>query len=122
MLELLAVLQSPIGRAAAFLGGGALAVALAFGAGFVKGDLHRAKVDDASGARARIEWLQKQLDARDAAASNETAQAKIDNDALAQRLEDANHAVANVSPGVCLDGHDADSLRALWPDAKHPKH
>lgn len=110
MLELLSFLETPIGRLTAALVGAAFASLVAFQQGYSL----RGKLDGTAAEHARAEWLQKELNAAQAAAAKYAAQAKIDNDALAKRTEEDNNAVASVSAGACLDGNDADRLRDLW--------
>lgn len=121
MLEILSLLDSKLGRFVGSLGAGAIALAVAFATGFVKGDEYRAGVDDARGARAKIEFLQKQLEAHEAAAKWQAEQAQADNAALTAQLEEAKNAQAQVSVGPCLDSGDVERLRKLWP-VRAPKH
>jgi hypothetical protein len=110
MLAVLSFLASPLGR----LVGVAALVAAAGAAGFVKGDQLRARLDDAAGARAKIEFLQKQVDARDAAAKEDAARADADRATTTGSEDQTNAAIKGTSTAVCLDGNDADRLRALW--------
>lgn len=103
-------------------GAGVLAVAIAFGVGFYKGDTYRANIDDAAGAKSQVEFLQTQLKARDAAANQQAAQAQADHEALAAELENAKNAQSQITAGPCFDGGDANRLRDLWgtnPVRKH---
>lgn len=117
MLELLAFLESPLGKIAAALVVAALAAVVAFGEGYQL----RGKLDTSAVAEARAEALQRSLDAANAAAAQEAAQAKIDTDALEERLKEANDAVAKVSSGSCLTSPDVEQLRSIWgpASAKH---
>jgi outer membrane murein-binding lipoprotein Lpp len=111
---ILTFLGSPLGRFAAVVGGGSLAILIAGGVGFYKGDHYRAGVDDAAGARARIEFLQKQVDARDAAAKEDAARAAADAVTTTTTETKTDDAIKGTSTAVCLDGNDANQLRALW--------
>lgn len=111
---ILTALGSPLARFAALVGTGALAVLIAGGVGFYKGDHYRAGIDDAKGAAARIEFLQRQIDARDAAAKEDAARADADKAAATVSENQTHDAIASTSTATCLDGHDADQLRALW--------
>lgn len=107
-------LSSSAGQFVAKVAGGSVAVALVFGAGFYKGDTHRAAVDGTAGAKSKVEFLQRQLAARDEAAKKDAAQAKADLEAMAANLEASTHAQSQATPGTCVSGIDAASLRALW--------
>jgi hypothetical protein len=122
-LALLSFLGTPAGRFAATVAGGTVALAVTFGTGFYKGDVHRAALDNAAGALAKAEFLQRQLTALDTAAKQDAMQAKADLERLSAELEKAKNAQANVTAGDCLSGPDADQLRSLWTvphNGKHP--
>lgn len=113
MLAISAVLTflgSPLGRAAAFMGGASLAVLIAGGVGYSKGDAHRAGIDAAQQAA----FVQKQIAARDAA-DKANALLVADDEANATKTQEkTDDAIKGTSAATCLDGHDADQLRALW--------
>jgi hypothetical protein len=96
------------------------AVAAAFGFGFYKGDVHRGQVDGTAGAQRQIEFLQKQVAARDAAAKADAAAASAGQTDLADQLERANAAIKKFGPGACLDSADVGRLRHFW-NLKHGK-
>lgn len=120
-LLILQFLDTPEGKFAAKLGAGVVTLAIVFGTGFYKGDRHRAKLDGADAAQAKIEFLQRQLDARDAAAKQEATQARADNAALAADLEQAKNAQAKISTGPCLDGNDVERVRSIWRAGKRAR-
>lgn len=103
-------LGSPLGRFAALLGGASIAVLVAGGVGFVKGDHYRAGID----AAAQAAFVQKQIVARDAAEKVNTALATEDGATTTKTQEQTNDAIKGTSGAVCLDGNDADELRSLW--------
>lgn len=87
----------------------------AFGLGFYKGDVHRGTVDGAAGAKAQIEFMQRQITARDAAAKSDAEQAALDHDALTAQVEKANAIIKQIpAGGVCLTGPDVSGLRKYW--------
>lgn len=105
--------------------GPAIAVSVvigAFGLGFYKGDVHRGQVDGAAGAKEQIEFVQKQMAARDAAAKADAEQAALDHDELAAQVEKANAIIAKIpTGGVCLTSSDVGGLRKFW-NANNRKH
>lgn len=118
----LAFLSSPLGRFAALMGTSALAVLIAGGVGFYKGDHYRAGIDDAAGAKVRIEFLQRQIDASQAAAKEDAARVAADKTTTTATEDRTHDAIASTSTATCLDGNDADQLRALWgKPANRPK-
>jgi hypothetical protein len=119
---MIGILLSPIGRFAAGLAVFVLAAGFSYGAGFWRGDGYRAKIDGAAEARARIELLNKEIAAANAAASEDAAQAASENAALAAQLEQANAAVKATTSGVCLDGPDVGRLRSIWNGTPKRKH
>lgn len=114
MTLIAAFLSSTAGRFLAVVAGIAMAAGIAYGTGYVKGSHNRAALDAAAGAKAQIEFLQRQIAARDAAAEEDAASAAADKAALAKELETANAAISATSTGPCLDSDDVKRLRTLW--------
>lgn len=113
----LTFLSSPLGRAAAFMGGASLAVLIAGGVGYHKGEAYRAGIDAAQQAA----FVQKQIVARDAADKVNAALVVEDTATTTKTQEHTDEAIKATSGATCLDGNDADQLRGLWkPNGRKP--
>lgn len=91
-----------------------IAVAVALVVGFGGGWKVRDAFCDAAAAKLEIANLQKKIDARDAAATQDQINAgkdAADRAALEGAIRDLE---SKISAGVCLGADDADRLRSLW--------
>lgn len=114
---IIAFLGSPGGRVAGLVGGSALALMIAGGVGFHKGDAYRTGID----AAAQAAFVQKQITARDAA-DKAAATIAAQDAVIANKSQDrANDAIKSTSSATCLDGNDANQLRALWGKSDRSK-
>jgi len=88
----------------------AVLAAIAFGAGWKTRDAFC----DAAAAKAEVEALSKKIEARDAAALQDqanAAQSKLVQEQLEGTIRDLE---SKISAGVCFGADDADRLRHLW--------
>jgi hypothetical protein len=118
MSALALLLSSSIGRFAAYVAGGAIALAFCFGVGFYRGDVHRAALETAAMAA----WQVKQNAAADAARKADAVNAANEKAVLQAQLKAAQDAVNAASNAACFDAPAADNLRSLWGGKNAKRH
>jgi hypothetical protein len=82
--------------------------------GFFAGWQTRDAFCDAASAKAEVQSLRTQLDAREKATKQDQVKAAEDADARSKLEGTVRDLETKISAGVCLDADDAERLRQLW--------